>query len=182
MLIHTYIFMDLWTILRIAGLFYGHLDYFLTFGTFCVHLVHIFRFWCHVTWKIWQPWDRAKLLKDLCDYKKGRRTHTQELRKGKIIISRNWHLNTHASEKMAASTLKDRAFQNYDCFFGLFGMKILRNNSGAGSENIPYKCKSRKNTISSTNLRVSLHVVCTYLPTTAQRNVYEDTWGKSYDF
>jgi hypothetical protein len=27
------------------------------FGTFCVHLVHFFRFWCIVSRKIWQPWN-----------------------------------------------------------------------------------------------------------------------------
>jgi hypothetical protein len=29
---------------------------FCSFGTFCVHLVHFFRFWYHVPRKIWQPW------------------------------------------------------------------------------------------------------------------------------
>jgi hypothetical protein len=45
-----------WYILRPFWIFYGHLGYFCTiccilrlFGTF-------FRFWCHITRKIWQPW------------------------------------------------------------------------------------------------------------------------------
>jgi hypothetical protein len=43
-------------------IFYGHLEYFTDigdivwlFGTFCVYLVHFFRFWFHVPRKIWQP-------------------------------------------------------------------------------------------------------------------------------
>jgi hypothetical protein len=43
-------------------IFYGHLEYFMDiwdilwpFGTFCVHLVHFFQFWCHAPRKIWQP-------------------------------------------------------------------------------------------------------------------------------
>jgi hypothetical protein len=46
-----------------VDIFYGHLEYFTeiwvilwTFGTFCVDLVHLFRFWYHVRIKIWQPW------------------------------------------------------------------------------------------------------------------------------
>jgi hypothetical protein len=42
--------------------FYGRLEYFMgiwdilrPFGTFCVHLVHFFRFWYHAARKIWQP-------------------------------------------------------------------------------------------------------------------------------
>jgi hypothetical protein len=31
-------------------------DILLPFGTFCVHLVHFFRFWYHLPRKIWQPW------------------------------------------------------------------------------------------------------------------------------
>jgi hypothetical protein len=26
-----------------------------TFGTFCIHLVHFVRFWCHLPKRIWQP-------------------------------------------------------------------------------------------------------------------------------
>jgi hypothetical protein len=46
-------------------IFYGHLEHLMDicdilwlFGTFCVHLVHFFRFWYHVPRKIWQPWLR----------------------------------------------------------------------------------------------------------------------------
>jgi hypothetical protein len=46
-----------------VDIFYGHLKYFADiwyilrpFGTFCVPLVHIFRFWYHVPRTIWQPW------------------------------------------------------------------------------------------------------------------------------
>jgi hypothetical protein len=44
-------------------IFYGHLHYLgdildilWPFGTFCIHLVHFFRFWYHVPRKIGQPW------------------------------------------------------------------------------------------------------------------------------
>jgi hypothetical protein len=43
-------FMAIWNILLAFGIFYDQ------FGTFCVNLVHFFRFQYHSPRKIWQPW------------------------------------------------------------------------------------------------------------------------------
>jgi hypothetical protein len=43
-------YMAIWNILRTFGIFYVW-----PFGTFCVDLVHFFRFWYHAPWIIWQP-------------------------------------------------------------------------------------------------------------------------------
>jgi hypothetical protein len=50
-----------------VDIFYVHLEHFTDtgdvlwpFGTFCVHLVHFFRFWYNVPRKIWQPCSRAR--------------------------------------------------------------------------------------------------------------------------
>jgi hypothetical protein len=47
-------------------LFSGHLEYFTDiwdilqqFGTFCINLIHLIRFWYHVPRKIWQPRKKA---------------------------------------------------------------------------------------------------------------------------
>jgi hypothetical protein len=41
---------------HLVGLFYGDLGCLGPFGTLCVHLKHLFRFWYHVPRTIWQPW------------------------------------------------------------------------------------------------------------------------------
>jgi hypothetical protein len=52
-----------------VNIFYGNLEYFIDiwdilrpFGIFCVHLVHLFRFWYHVPGRIWQPRFRDQFL------------------------------------------------------------------------------------------------------------------------
>jgi hypothetical protein len=51
-------------------MFYGHLEYITAiwyilspFGIFCVHLVHFFQCWYHVTRKIWQIWQLVKAMR-----------------------------------------------------------------------------------------------------------------------
>jgi hypothetical protein len=44
-------FIAIWNILWRFGIFYDHLV-----CTFCIHLVHFFRFCYHVPRRIWQPW------------------------------------------------------------------------------------------------------------------------------
>jgi hypothetical protein len=48
-------FMAIWNILQTFGIFYGHLEYFMTIWYICVNLVHLFWFWYYVRRKIWQP-------------------------------------------------------------------------------------------------------------------------------
>jgi hypothetical protein len=43
-------FMAICNISQTLEIFNDHM-----YGTFCVHLVHFFRFWYHVPRKIWQP-------------------------------------------------------------------------------------------------------------------------------
>jgi hypothetical protein len=43
------------------GIFTDIWDILWPFGTFCVHLVHFFRFWYHVPRKIWQPCSKCVL-------------------------------------------------------------------------------------------------------------------------
>jgi hypothetical protein len=49
-------FMAICNILRKLGYFMTSWYILWPIGTFCVHLVHFFRFWYHVSRKIWQPW------------------------------------------------------------------------------------------------------------------------------